>query len=204
MPSAQTTDKNSALRRAKLARLDMKDVMDFMGQDEEHDEHLETGSVAVFSRDRRYRFYLRRRWDPKLPHITFIMLNPSTADAFKNDPTVERCQVRATKLGFGSFAVANVFAYRSTQPNAITLPNVEPIGVRNDDWIMFAAEEAEKVMVGWGNHARFNHRGDNVLGMLDEKGIQLFCLGQNKGGCPVHPLYQAYEKPLRRYQHSVL
>jgi hypothetical protein len=199
-----SVDKNAALRRARLARLDMKDVMDFMGPDEEYDEHLESGSVAVFSKCRRYRLYLRRRWDPKLPHMSFIMLNPSTADAFKNDPTVLRCQVRATRLGFGSYSVANVFAFRSTQPNAITLPNVEPIGVRNDDWIQFAAEEASQVMVGWGNHGNFNHRGDNVLGMLDEKGITLWCLGQNKGGSPVHPLYQAYEKPLRRYQHSVL
>jgi hypothetical protein len=197
-------EKNAALRRSRLFRLDTKDVTDFSSPDEEIDFHEESGSVAVFSKDRRYRLYLRRRWDAKLPHMSFVMLNPSTADAFKNDPTVERCQVRATKLGFGSFAVANVFAYRSTQPNALTLPNVEPIGVRNDDWIMFAAEEASQVMVGWGNHGNFNHRGDNVLGMLDEKGIVPYCLGQNKGGSPVHPLYQAYEKPLRRYEHSVL
>lgn len=161
-------------------------------------------SVAVFSIGRKYRFYLRRVWDPGLARICFVMLNPSTADAFKNDPTVARCQERATRLGYGSFSVVNIFAFRSTQPNALTLPNVEPIGDRNDDWIQFASRTAARVMVGWGNHGRFNHRGDNVLGALDQDGIQLWCLGQNKGGSPIHPLYQAYEKPLRRYMQSVL
>jgi hypothetical protein len=161
-------------------------------------------SVAVFSEDRKYRFYLRRVWDRKLPRMAFIMLNPSTADAFKNDPTVARCQERATRLGFGSFSVTNIFAYRSTQPNALFLPNVIPIGDGNDEWIVFAAQTAAKIMVGWGNHGKHMNRSENVIAMLEDLGRELFCLGQNKGGCPVHPLYQAYEKPLRRYVHSVL
>lgn len=161
-------------------------------------------SLAVFSKDRKYRFYLRRVWDRKRPCITYVMLNPSTADAFKNDPTVGRCQERATKLGFGSFAVVNIFAYRSTQPNALTLKQIEPIGEGNDEWIRFAALEATKVMIGWGNHGKFNSRGDMVSALLDAEGIQLWCLGQNKGGAPIHPLYQAYATQLRRYFHSVL
>lgn len=161
-------------------------------------------SVAVFSEDRKYRYYLRRVWDRKLERMAFVMLNPSTADAFKNDPTVERCQERATRLGYGSFSVTNIFAYRSTQPNALTLPSVQPVGERNDEWIQFATRTAAKVMIGWGNHGKFGGRGDQVIEALEEDGIQLFCLGQNKGGCPVHPLYQAYDKPLRRYIQSVI
>lgn len=190
-----------------LRGIDISDVTKQAGNNTHIDVHNPEGdgySVAVFSKDLKYRFYLRRVFNRNRPHITFIMLNPSTADAFKNDPTVARCQERATRLDFGSFSVTNIFAYRSTQPNALTLPNIEPIGKDNDGWIQFAAREAQKVMVGWGNHGKFNHRGDNVLGMLDDEGIPMWCLGQNKGGSPIHPLYQAYEKPLRRYMQSVL
>ncbi len=161
----------------------------------------ETG--ASFSACERYRYKLWRTWDNG-PWLNFVMLNPSTADERDNDPTVERCQVRATKLGFGSFAVANIFAYRSTQPNVLTLPTVVPIGEGNDEWIQFTARTAAKVMIGWGNHGKFMNRSENVIAMLEEDGLQLFCLDQNKGGCPVHPLYQAYEKPLRRYMQSVI
>lgn len=161
-------------------------------------------SIAVFSICRKYRLYLHRVWDKALPRLAYVMLNPSTADAFKNDPTVERCQRRAADLGFGSFSVTNIFAYRSTQPNVLTLPNISPIGEDNDDWILFAASEASKVVIGWGNHGNFNSRSENVIALLDDAGHQLFCLDQNKGGCPTHPLYQAYEKPLRRYIQSVL
>lgn len=195
---------------SKRAHIDVAEITDFAGPTAQVDLNLESDtrdgrySIAVFSADRKYRFYLRRVWDPKLPRMAFVMLNPSTADAIKNDPTVARCQERATRLGFGSFVVANIFAYRSTQPNALTLPNVQPIGERNDEWIVFAAKEADQVMIGWGNHGRFNHRSDNVIGLLEEAGIQMFCLDQNKGGCPIHPLYQPYAKPLRRYIHSVI
>jgi hypothetical protein len=195
----------------KLRFIDAVEVTNFAAPGDHVDLNLDGNdggngvySVAVFSEDRRYRMYLRRVWDPKLPRMAGIFLNPSTADAFKNDPTVARFQERATRLGFGSFCLANIFAYRSTQPNALTLPNVEPIGARNDEWIVFAATEAEKVLIGWGNHGRFNHRSDNVIGLLEEAGIQMFCLDQNKGGCPIHPLYQSYAKPLRRYMHSVI
>lgn len=175
----------------------------------ERDHVMETDggsklSIAVFSINRKYRFYLSRVWDKLLPCLAYVMLNPSTADAFKNDPTVERCQRRAMSLGFGSYSVTNIFAYRSTQPNALTLPNIEPIGEGNDEWITFAAGRSKKVVVGWGNHGNFNSRSDNVIALLDDAGHQLFCLDQNKGGCPTHPLYQPYDRPLRRYIQSVL
>ena len=190
--------------------IDIGDITRQCGEQHEVDLNLDddttTGkySVAVFSRDRKYRFYLRRVWQPGLPRMGFVMLNPSTADAFKNDPTVARCQERATKLGYGSFSVTNIFAYRSTQPNALTLPNVLPLGDGNDEWILFCAGESARLMVGWGNHGRFMNRSENVLALLEDAGHEAWCLGQNKGGCPVHPLYQAYEKPLRRYVQSVL
>ncbi len=161
-------------------------------------------SVAVFSACKKYRYFLCRTWSHDHPRLSYVMLNPSTADAFKNDPTVGRCEERAKQLGYGSFSVTNIFAYRSTQPNALFLPNVIPIGERNDEWIMFAAEAASKIMIGWGNHGKHMNRSENVIAMLEDLGTELFCLGQNKGGCPIHPLYQAYEKPLRRYVHSVL
>lgn len=161
-------------------------------------------SVAVFSKDDKYRFYLRRVWDKNLPRITYVMLNPSTADAFKNDPTVARCQERAIKLGYGSFVVVNIFAFRSTQPNVLTLPNIEPIGEGNDEWILFAAKESSKVMLGWGRHGKFNSRGDIVTSLLEDAGVELWCLGQNKDQTPIHPLYQPYELEFRRYIQSVV
>lgn len=60
-------------------------------------------SVAVFSDCERYRYLLTRVWDTTGQRALFIMLNPSTADEIKNDPTVERCERRARALGFGAF-----------------------------------------------------------------------------------------------------
>jgi len=69
-------------------------------------------SVAQYSDCERYRYALTRVWDPAGRKALFIMLNPSTATEFQNDPTVERCERRARALGFGAFRVTNIFAWR--------------------------------------------------------------------------------------------
>ena len=68
-----------------------------------------TRSEAIWSPCRTYRYALTRRWDDG-PGLGIVMLNPSTADAFRNDPTVERCERRARALGYGAFQVVNLFA----------------------------------------------------------------------------------------------
>jgi hypothetical protein len=45
---------------------------------------------ATIASDGLYRYSLSI-WSDRLPRIGFIMLNPSTADATKNDPTIRRC-----------------------------------------------------------------------------------------------------------------
>lgn len=43
---------------------------------------------AVFSTDGAYRYALWRQWLLGEGTLMFVMLNPSTADAIKNDPTL--------------------------------------------------------------------------------------------------------------------
>ena len=73
------------------------------------------GSVerwAEISNDGQYRYLLGRRWDATLPECTFVMLNPSTADAKQDDPTIRRCINFAKSYGCGSLLVGNLYAFR--------------------------------------------------------------------------------------------
>ena len=72
--------------------------------------YCETG--ARFSIDRRYRYALWRVWDHDENLYNFLLLNPSSADEATNDPTIERCERRARRWGFGSMIVTNFFALR--------------------------------------------------------------------------------------------
>ena len=74
---------------------------------------------ASFSRCGRYRYALWREWDASLPRVLFIGLNPATADAEKDDNTMKRCMHYAREWGFGSMAVANLFAWRTTWPTEL-------------------------------------------------------------------------------------
>lgn len=148
---------------------------------------------ATFSECGRYRYGLWRQWDRSQPYCLFLMLNPSTANEVDNDPTVERCERRARAMGFGGLHVANLFAWRSTDPRALALAG-DPVGPGNDMAIVKAAKKAGKVICGWGNDGALLGRDTAVLAMLRRAGVQPFALAINKDGSPRHPLYVAYSR----------
>jgi hypothetical protein len=160
---------------------------------------------AVFSKCGRFRYSLLRRWnDAKGARlINFIMLNPSTADATKNDPTVERCCKRAQALGYDRLIVTNVFALRSTDPAALYAA-ADAVGPSNDATIREVAEKADVVVCAWGNHGVHLGRGDAVNKLLISKAKKkIYRLGAlTQENQPRHPLYVSYLE--RLVAHDVL
>ena len=149
-------------------------------------------STATYSDDERYRYVLTRTWDAAGARAHFVMLNPSTATEYQNDPTVERCERRARALGFGAFRVTNIFAYRATDPRDMRL-QADPVGgPANDAAIREAALWARLTVCAWGTHGAHLGRGAAVEALLRATGRPLATLGLSKDGHPKHPLYIAY------------
>ncbi len=124
------------------------------------------------------------------------MLNPSTADESKNDPTVERCQRRARAMGFGGLVVVNLFALRSTDPQALYVAE-DPYGSENMRVIIETSKAADMVICGWGKHGSLHGHGNFVLQRLRNNGVKPYALKLNKDGSPAHPLYIGYDvKPI--------
>ncbi|HVP08902.1 MAG TPA: DUF1643 domain-containing protein [Burkholderiales bacterium] len=143
---------------------------------------------AVFSPCRRWRYLLWRRWDQAKPVANFLMLNPSTADEHKLDPTCSRARDYAERWGYGALVVTNVFAFRSTNPDKLKAVQ-DPVGPGNDAAIVRAAKEAALVVCAWGNHGSFSARSSQVRALLGKSKIPLHCLRINANGEPAHPLY---------------
>lgn len=143
---------------------------------------------AAFSRCRRWRYLLWRRWDATLPAVNFLMLNPSTADEYKLDPTCARARDYAERWGYGGLIVTNVFAWRATDPDALRAV-ADPVGRANDRAILRAAREAALVIAAWGNHGAYLERSKAVRALLARDAIVPSALRMNAGGEPAHPLY---------------
>ena len=152
----------------------------------------DAASAAVYSDCTRYRYRLIRIWQPDGRRALFVMLNPSTATELQNDPTVERCERRARALGFGSFAVANIFAFRATDPKVMRASS-DPIGPENNAAILDLAQAAH-IICAWGSHGAHLGRGHQVEAMLRRAGHPLHHLGLTRSGLPKHPLYISYEQ----------
>jgi hypothetical protein len=142
---------------------------------------------AQFSRDRRYRYRLWRRWDPARPQIAFCMLNPSTADEHNDDPTIRRCIGFARDWGYGGVEIVNLFALRATDPRELRRAR-DPIGRANDVHVIDAAQRSTAVVVAWGVHGALLERGAAALRLLSPR-ARLLALGWTLAGEPRHPLY---------------
>lgn len=152
-----------------------------------------TGASSEFSRDGVYRYTLERSWrgmfDAGTPArvCLFVMLNPSTADASREDPTVRRCVTYAQAWGCDTLLVGNLFAFRSTDPKV--LPHqTDPIGPDNDHHLARLAGRADVIIAAWGIHGALHGRAERVLEILS------FCrpvqaLHVTADGFPGHPLY---------------
>lgn len=90
-------------------------------------------SDAVISDDGLYRYLLERHWDDTTSSCTFVMLNPSTADALVDDPTIRRCVGFAKSFGCGSLRVVNLYAYRATKPAELWTVD-DPVGPANGSY----------------------------------------------------------------------
>ena len=118
------------------------------------------------------------------------MLNPSTADARDDDPTVRRCIAFARSWGFDAVQVVNLFALRATDPRRLR-GHPRPIGRQNDRWILQAHRASALTVLAWGNHGALGARSQEVLELLRAAGGALHILGLTSRAQPRHPLYVA-------------
>lgn len=162
---------------------------------------LFTSSSATFSKCGKYRYTLTRTWDKDLPVICWLMLNPSTADAERDDPTIRRCIGFSELWGAGGIVVVNIFALRATNPSELTKGGINPICAddsdpwfsvgdcenRNDAEIIHASD-GRRLICAWGTHGAILDRGRAVTKLLScRKRVE--CLRITGGGHPAHPLY---------------
>ncbi|MEP6871676.1 MAG: DUF1643 domain-containing protein [Anaerolineaceae bacterium] len=135
---------------------------------------------ACFDSSGAYRYRLWRAWEPALPIVTFVMLNPSSADAERDDPTIRRCIGFARSWGFGRLQTVNLCAYRATSPRAL-LASDDPFGPENEQHLLAALANADLVIAAWGNHGR-----SFTPPTFDQN---VHHLGLTTLGQPRHPLY---------------
>lgn len=157
--------------------------------------------AAIFSADRQHRFELRRLVN-EAGHgeVCWFMLNPSTADEVKLDPTIRRCMDFSRRWGFRELRVINLVPLRSTDPKRAVShyrgPPFDGEFFLNHSYWEKAFEECDCIVLAWGAN------GEPIGG--DEAREQAICqtdeawvLGWTNNGQPRHPLYvRADTKPV--------
>ncbi|MEM0954386.1 MAG: DUF1643 domain-containing protein [Pseudomonadota bacterium] len=146
-------------------------------------DYLDAGA-DIRGRRKQYRYALWRIWDNQRPAVMFIGLNPSTADATRDDPTLVRCMGFASDWGYGGVYTTNLFAWRATEPAEMKRA-AAPVGRDNDRVILATASKVDRVIAAWGNDGAWLGRSTALRALLPD----LYYLRLNAGGEPAHPLY---------------
>ena len=131
--------------------------------------------------------------------LAAVLLNPSTADAAQDDPTLRAVMARARAAGLDGVRVANLFTLRSPDPRALARV-ADPVGPGADAAIDRAVTGAALVLCGWGAGGRLMGRGAAVAARLAAAGVPLAHLGLTQGGEPRHPLYIRRDMPMQRWE----
>lgn len=152
---------------------------------------------ATFSPCERYRYRLERWWGEGYL-LPVLMLNPSTATEQVLDPTITRVMGFAKREGYDGFIVANIFAFRATNPKDM-MAAADPVGPDNDSEIKalmtYAAVTGTPVLCGWGAHGKHRSRDFQMVKMFNETGAKAVCLKRTMDGQPGHPLYIKADAP---------
>ena len=157
-----------------------------------------TGS-AEFSPCGKYRYWLRRDWDATKPVFMWVGMNPSTAEADVDDPTIRKEQSFTRREGGGAYIKVNVMDYRATHPRDLLAPGVMPCSDENDGHIVRLADaHGAWIVAAWGALPKAL-RGYAMLARAALAGRALWCMGLTKDGSPRHPLYLRSDAWMRPY-----
>lgn len=156
-----------------------------------------------------YRYVLTRGWNLALPPLAIVGLNPSTADARQDDPTIRRCRNFAQRDGFGALIMLNVAAYRTSYPEELNDPvrgPADPFGRDNPRYLRerlaYVAAHGGRVVVAWGTGIERlpEDAAAPVLAAIARAGLTPECFGVTRAGHPKHPLYLSRQTPLVPYR----
>jgi len=150
---------------------------------------------AKFSNDGKNRYWLSRIWDIKKPFVMFVGLNPSTANAENDDPTIRRVMSIAKHHGFGGIWMVNCFPCITAYPKDIVI-DYDEFEI-NEEYIKKISASCSEVVFAWGNFKEPGQHG------RDARLMRMFpdakCLQKNKNGSPKHPLYVKTETEFKPF-----
>lgn len=157
---------------------------------------MKVDKLATLSADGRYRYTLTRIWRVDYPLLVVCMLNPSTADAYVDDPTIQRLTQIGWDWGFGGLLVVNLYAFRSSSPAAM-LATPDPVGPANEaaisESLHYAGMTSGVALVAWGNNAHPN-RVEAFTRWAGARLVRLVCLGTTQSGAPKHPMARGHHR----------
>lgn len=141
---------------------------------------------AEFSECGKYRYLLSRDWDVDKPICLCIGLNPSTADAEKDDPTIRILIKALTHLGYGGLRMMNLYAIIESKSK--NLGNYPDKLSNNDQWLEAIAYGVQQIVFCWGAFKGLEHRVKQVRTLFPSA----YCFGKSKDGHPIHPMALMY------------
>jgi hypothetical protein len=159
-------------------------------------------ATATISACGTYRYSLERATGIVGPNIAWLMINPSTATAEKDDHTIRKVIGFSRRAGYGVALVVNLFAWRTKDVRDLRTNLADAEGEENCRAIMEATAISDGVVCAWGPKRWAYEQAEQTLLWLAGHPAgprRLLCVGTAKDGAPLHPLFVPYENGLQPF-----
>lgn len=160
---------------------------------------------AIISDCGKYRYRLERECGLQFDGsktFAYFGINPSTADATLDDATVRKWRGFTQRNGGHRFIVGNVFAFRSTDPDALKYQD-DPFGPLWLEHLNSIIADADILVPCWGRLSKTPKplRGApaQLMATLIRSGKPVMHFGVTGCGQPKHPLMLGYDTPLTEW-----
>lgn len=154
---------------------------------------------AIFSPCGKHRYRLERDLGRDGPTVAIIGVNPSIANAERNDPTITKDIGFGARHGWGKLIKGNLFSLVSTDIKGLRALQT-PRDTLNDAHLSLIFKEADLVVAAWGPASKvpphLRSRWRAVVRLAADAGKELLCFGTAQDGQPRHTLMLAYDTPL--------
>jgi hypothetical protein len=150
-----------------------------------------------------YRYRLERDLVPGITQprlLGFCMLNPSTADHMKDDPTIRKCKGFAVANGFTGIRICNLYPLRATDPKELlAAAEMDRCGHPEEQLLAWAwVADCDTVVLAWGSNGRFAPQWvSRATKFFQERCRNVVHLGRTKSGEPRHPLMVSYRQEFK-------
>lgn len=151
---------------------------------------------AIFSDDKKHRYWLKKTWDESKPHACVIMFNPHFSDCLRADNTTNKIMnylLGIEDKDYGGIYFMNLYSIMTSNKDTVKNDFKTKIPKECNEYLRKAIEGSQDIFLAWGvnedNEKRIKRVKEIIDHVIPHKKIYRIYVEVKGESKPYHPAY---------------